>query len=163
VGIPLFIIGLLMVITGERGTYSQFGSQVASEFQGQNNFTYWLLAIGMLGAIGYYSPLQKISRMLMALVILVIFLANKGFFAKFQQALQTGPTSPNALPQSATTTPSQAVSQATGAVLAPAAQATGAGTVNQWLQSLPGVGQYFNPQGPSWLSSIGNAIAPPAQ
>ncbi len=98
--IPLLIIGLLMVITGGRGTYAQFGSQVASEFQGQNSFTYWLLAIGILGAVGYITPLQKISRMLMALVILVIFLANKGFFAKFTAALKQGPVKPNALPQS---------------------------------------------------------------
>jgi hypothetical protein len=108
-GLPLLIIGLLMVITGGRGTYAQFGSQVASEFQGPNSFTYWLLAIGILGAVGYIKPLQKISRLLMALVLIVIFLANKGFFAKFTQALQTGPTQPNAIPANssfgATTSP----------------------------------------------------------
>lgn len=108
-GLPLIIIGLLMVITGGRGTYGQFGAQVASEFAGpwKQSFTAWLLAIGILGAIGYIQPLQKISRWLMALVIITIFLANKGFFAKFTQALNQGPTAPQpiAAGSSAVTSP----------------------------------------------------------
>lgn len=94
-GFALLIVGLLMVITGARGTYTQFGSQIASEFTGQNNFTYWLIAIGAVGAVGYIQSLQVISRYLMALIILSIFLSHKGFFSQFQAALQSGPKQPN--------------------------------------------------------------------
>lgn len=94
-GFALLIVGLLMVITGARGTYAQFGSQVASEFQGQNNFTYWLIALGTIGAVGYIQPLQTISRWLMTLILLSIFLSHKGFFAQFQAALKAGPKAPN--------------------------------------------------------------------
>jgi len=93
-GFALLIVGLLMVITGARGTYAQFGRQIASEFQGQNNFTYWLLAIGTIGALGYIQSLQVISRWLMALILLSIFLSHKGFFAQFQAALKAGPVAP---------------------------------------------------------------------
>lgn len=95
-GFALLLIGLLMVVTGARGTYSQFAAQVASEFQGEHNFGYWLIAVGSAGALGYIPALQTISRYLMALIVLSIFLSNKGFFAQFQSALQTGPKQPGA-------------------------------------------------------------------
>lgn len=98
-GFVLVIIGLLMVITGARGTYAQFGAQVASEFTAQPgggpSFTTWLLAIGAVGALGYIPTLQIISRWLMALVVISLFLSQKGFFAKLQTALNTSPTPPN--------------------------------------------------------------------
>lgn len=97
-----------MVITGARGTYAQFGSQIASEFQGQNNFTYWLIAIGSIGALGYIQTLQTISRYLMALILLSIFLSHKGFFAQFQSALKTGAKTPNAATSLSSITSGQA-------------------------------------------------------
>jgi hypothetical protein len=102
-GIALLFVGLLMVIVGARGTYAQFGSQIASEFRGQNNFTYWLLAILAVGALGYIEPIQRISRLLMTLVLLALFLSHKGFFAQFQAALKAGPTQPQAPGQVAST------------------------------------------------------------
>lgn len=117
-GFALLIIGLLMVITGARGTYAQFGAQVASEFTGQNNFTYWILAIGSIGALGYIPEIRTISRYLMALVIIVLFLDHKGFFAQFQSALSTGPKQPNAIPLAASGSPTTAAGQpATNAAL----------------------------------------------
>lgn len=93
----IIIIGLLMIVTGSRGTYAQFGSLVASEFQGQNNFIYWFLAIISVGAIGYIDSLRVISRLLLALVLISIIFSHKGFFAQFQQALKTGPKQPDAV------------------------------------------------------------------
>jgi hypothetical protein len=103
-GFVLLIIGLLMVITGARGTYAQFGSQVASEFQGQNSFTYQMIALGSIGALGYIPALQTISRWALALILLVVLLGNKGgngFFTQFQAALQQGPKAPQT-PQAGT-------------------------------------------------------------
>lgn len=95
-GLALVIIGLLMVVTGARGTYQQFGSLLVGEFSGSNNFAYWLFAIGGVGALGYIPALQTISRYLLALVLLVLFLAHKGFFAQFTNALKSGPQQPSA-------------------------------------------------------------------
>jgi hypothetical protein len=97
VGFALVIIGLLMVITGGRGTYAQFGSQLASEFQGQNSFTYQMIGIGAVGALGYIPALQTISRFALAFVLLVILLGNKnsaGFYTAFTAALNAGPKAP---------------------------------------------------------------------
>lgn len=86
-----------MIITGARGTYSQFGNQLAGEFQGTNNFTYEALAIFVVGAVGYIPAMQTISRWLLAFILLVILLGNKGgngFFTQFNAALKQGPTQP---------------------------------------------------------------------
>jgi hypothetical protein len=105
----LLIVGLLMIITGARGTYAQFGSQLASEFEGTNNFTYQMIALGAVGALGYIPALQTISRWALALILLVILLSNKnsnGFYSEFQAALQNGPTAPQPVGNVSTITPS---------------------------------------------------------
>lgn len=93
----LIIVGLLMIISGGRGTYAQFGSQVASEFQGQNNFTYQMIALGAIGMLGYIPQLQTISRWALAFILIVLVLNSKqgSFISQFQNALSQGPTAPN--------------------------------------------------------------------
>jgi hypothetical protein len=90
----LTTVGLLMIVTGARGTYAQFGSQVASDFTGSQPFTYWLAAIGAVGAIGYIDALKTFSRLFLTLILVSMVLANKGFFAKFTAALKSGPVAP---------------------------------------------------------------------
>jgi len=93
---PFFLvtIGLLMIVSGARDTYSAFGKQLVSDFTGPQNFTYWLVALGALGFVGYAPQLRSFSRAFMALVIIAMVLANGGVFAKFTQALQQGPVRP---------------------------------------------------------------------
>lgn len=93
----LVIAGILMVVTGAKGTYAQFGQQVASDFTGPGNFTYWVVAIGAVGSVGYIEALRGFSRMFMALILIAMVLSNKGFFAKFTDALKTGPVAPQAI------------------------------------------------------------------
>jgi hypothetical protein len=97
----LVLIGLLMVATGYQGTYRQFGSLVAGEFQGKNNFLYFAAAIGAVGAIGYIDQLKIFSRLLLALILIGIVVSNKGFFANLQAAIAQGPKAPAPIPQSA--------------------------------------------------------------
>lgn len=115
-----------MIVTGAKGTYAQFGQQVAADFTGPGNFTYWIAAIGAVGAVGYIDALKTVSRLFMALLLIVLVLSNKGFFAKFSAALKQGPVAP----QSNTTfTPS------TGAGLTGNNDATGASkpaTLSTW-------------------------------
>jgi len=86
----LTIIGMLLIVTGFQNTYAALGAQVAGDFTGKNNFIYWFVAIAVVGAIGYAKPLQNFSRAFMALIIVSIFLSNKGFFTKFNAALSSG-------------------------------------------------------------------------
>lgn len=134
-----------MIVTGGRGTYAQFASQVAKDFTGPpgQNFTYFIVGIGAVGAVGYFEPLKTISRLFMVLIIIVIFLSNKGFFQQFQNALKSGPTAPQAPSQSASVGVSSigsgaaAAPSAVGAGAANAPSAVGAGAAN-WFTSLFG-------------------------
>ncbi len=144
-GFVFLIVGLLMIVTGGRGTYAQFGSQIAGEFQGQNNFTYQLVALGAIGALGYIPALQTISRWALAFILLVILLGNKnnaGFFPQFQAALKAGPTAPQAVTSSGS---SANVATAT----TPLAANTAAGTSSSTSQSVGDFLQRWNLPGAS--------------
>jgi hypothetical protein len=138
-GFALLFIGLLMVVTGARGTYAQFGSQIASEFQGNNSFTYQMIALGAIGAAGYIPALQTISRWILAFIVLVIMLGGKGqqsFFGQLQAALKQGPTPPNATGTAATSAPGAAgvgIGGLSNPTTSPAAQQN-PGVIDNWLQ-----------------------------
>lgn len=94
----LVIVGLILVVTGARNSYAALGQQLMSDFTGAGNFIYWIVAIGIVGAIGYYSPLKNFSRLFMVLIIIALFLSNQGVFAKFTQSINAGPQQPPAQP-----------------------------------------------------------------
>lgn len=90
----LLAIGLLLVVTSIRGTVFDLGRLVVGDFTGQPNFFYWIVALFIIGALGYVDELQAPSRMLLALVIVVLILSNKGFFNKFVEQLKAGSATP---------------------------------------------------------------------
>lgn len=83
---PLFFIGsgLVLILTGIKGDPSKLWTLVTGEFSGPNNFVYWLLSILILGSLGYVESLKSVSRLFIALVVIVLLLDNRGFFAQFQ-------------------------------------------------------------------------------
>jgi hypothetical protein len=92
------VIGLSLVITGANDTYKPLGNQLLKDFTGKGNFTYWVVAIGAIGAIGYFQPFRDVTRYFMGLVVLAMFLAQGnpknpggGFFEQFKKAIQSGP------------------------------------------------------------------------
>lgn len=97
----LLIIGLLMIITGARDTHRCFAAELQSDFTGppNQNFIWWVAALGGIGAIGYIHPsLRGVSNMLLALVLIVMVIAQHksdpsggGFFGRFVKALENGP------------------------------------------------------------------------
>lgn len=92
----LLIIGAALVISGIKGTQTTLGKQLQQDFTGPNNFIYWLIALGGIGSLGYVPQLEKFSRTFMALIIIVLFISDKGFFNKFNIAIKEGTTSPPA-------------------------------------------------------------------
>jgi hypothetical protein len=101
----LLTIGLILVITGARNTYQDMGRALVGDFTGKGNFTYWLLAFGVIGSLGYVEQLRVFSRAFMALVLLSMILKNGGVFAKATQALQQGPQAPVAKPSEYSASP----------------------------------------------------------
>lgn len=79
------IVGVLLLVSAVRNTSSDLFTLVKGDFSGSNSFLHWLVAILIIGALGYIEPIRPLSRAFMALVIIVLFLSNQGFFAKFNQ------------------------------------------------------------------------------
>lgn len=92
----LTFIGLLMVITGFQNTYRQFGSMVQGDFTGQNNFLYWMSAVGVIGGLGYVQGLQTFSRAFMGLILFVLIIRtyqnNPNIFSNFAGGIASGTT-----------------------------------------------------------------------
>lgn len=85
--LALFFIGLILVVSGIKGTQSQLATLLASEFTGDNNFWAFIVGIFFLGALGYYPPLRNTSRLLIGLVLVVLVLSNGGFWQKLTAAI----------------------------------------------------------------------------
>lgn len=98
-GIALALAGIILIVTGAQNTYSALGTQLRNDFTGQNNFTWWFLALVMVGMLGYVPQLRTFSRWFLALILLAILLSHKGFFANLTTALKQGPKS-STVPQS---------------------------------------------------------------
>lgn len=92
----LMIIGAIIITAGFQDTYKELGKQVAGDFTGENNFTYWLISLGVVGAIGYFgegSQLRTFSRVFMALIIIALIVGKNGgvkIFEMLQQGIAEG-------------------------------------------------------------------------
>jgi hypothetical protein len=87
----LILVGVVLIVAAVRNTVTNSATTpglvtlVKGDFTGNNNFTYWMVVILVLGALGYIDAIKPLSRIFMALVIVVLFLSNGGFFAKFSE------------------------------------------------------------------------------
>lgn len=84
----LIIVGVVLLVAAVRDTIGgQDGlfTLLKNDFTGQNNFSYWLVSILIIGAVGYIPTLKPLSRMFLALVIIVLFISQGGFFSKFNR------------------------------------------------------------------------------
>ena len=87
------VVGIVFLIAGVRGTSDELTELLKGDVTGQNNFVYWILAIGVLGSLGYVDTLRPFSRALLVLVLVVLVLTEGkqtgggGLFQKFTQAV----------------------------------------------------------------------------
>lgn len=87
------IVGAIVLIAGVKGTQSDLWTLLQKDFSpsqqqaGQHSFLAWFLAILVIGAVGYIQDLRPLSRAFMALVIIVLFLSNGGFFEQLNKEL----------------------------------------------------------------------------
>lgn len=82
-GFVLIIFGVAFILAGYHGNAKELFDAIGGEFQGSPSFGKWMLAILVIGGVGYVAPLKKVSDAFLILVLLVLFLSNRGFFAKF--------------------------------------------------------------------------------
>src|ERR1700743_3874874 len=91
--LALIAIGVLLLVSAIRGTHKQLGDQLQQDFTGSGNFIYWMIALAVVGAIGYIPQFDKFSKAFLGLILLSLFLSNKGFFANFNSAITSGSAS----------------------------------------------------------------------
>lgn len=103
-GFALILVGLVLTISGVRGTENELFTQVQKDFTGQGSFIYWLAAIGIVGGAGYVEQLQGISRAFLALILIVLLLSNGKVFDQFTAALQNSTAPPEPSTQTGTAT-----------------------------------------------------------
>lgn len=85
----LIFLGVVFLFVGLKGDATKLYGLVVGDFSGPNNFVYWLVVMFFLGSLGYIQSLKNLSRLFIALVVIVLFLDNKGFFAQFQAFLKS--------------------------------------------------------------------------
>lgn len=83
---PLLFIGsgLVLILTAIKGDPSKLWTLIQGDFTGPNNFVYWVISLLVLGGLGYIPQLKNLSRLFIVLIVVVLFLDNKGFFAQLQ-------------------------------------------------------------------------------
>lgn len=87
-----FIIGITLIVAGVRNTASDLFTLVKGDFQGDNNYIRWVVAILILGSLGYIDQLKTFSRAFLFLIIVTLFLKNgRGFFDQFNKAISSNP------------------------------------------------------------------------
>lgn len=100
------IIAILFIVIGARGQSSNAIALLKSEFTGSGSFIQFLIAILIVGFIGYIKPLKLVSDGFLLLILISMFLADKGrVFSQFETDLQNTPPTPS---------PAQAASSSAG-------------------------------------------------
>lgn len=94
------VIGIILIVAGVRDTLTGSNPNlvdlVKADLTGQPNYTEWMVAIFILGAIGYIQELRTLSRLFMAIVVIGLVFSNKGFFAQFAaQTTNSNTTNPS--------------------------------------------------------------------
>jgi len=87
----LFIfIGVMLIASAINDKTDQLVGLIKGDFtssNGKESFIVWVLALVILGMLGYVKELKPISNGFIVLVLLVMILSNGAFFDKFTQAL----------------------------------------------------------------------------
>lgn len=81
----ILIIGLFMTVVGYRGKQAELQALIKDDFTGPDNFLRWLVAIAIVGGLGYVRPIRPIANSFLALLIIVMFLSNGGFFNRLNE------------------------------------------------------------------------------
>lgn len=102
----LLIIGAFLLISAVRGTAdgpNGLFALVSGDFTQPPGFAYWMVAILIVGAVGYIPKVKPISVAFLWLIVLVLFLSKGdpskvggGFFTQFVQGLQSTTTAQTA-------------------------------------------------------------------
>lgn len=90
----LLFIGILLITVAVRNMAQPFVALVGGDFSGPGNFMYWVLALIVIGAVGYIPKAKPASDLLLVLILIVLVLSRGspsfpggGVFQQLQTAL----------------------------------------------------------------------------
>ena len=88
------IVGAVMVTAGVRGQSQNLLKLLKGDLAGTDSYLSWIVAILLIGSLGYIEALRPVSRAFLALVLIVILLKagnpkgqGGGFFNQFETAI----------------------------------------------------------------------------
>lgn len=87
---PLFllVVGVFLVIVAINDKMKELGGLAKEDLSlGRNGFIPWIIAVYVIGALGYVKTARPVANGFLVLIVVSIFIANRGFFDKFTQAL----------------------------------------------------------------------------
>jgi hypothetical protein len=70
----LLSIGILLIVVAVRDQQQPFVALVGGDFSGPGNFLYWVVALAVVGAIGYVPKAKPVSNLLIVLILVVLIL-----------------------------------------------------------------------------------------
>jgi len=83
------ILGAALFVAGIRGKNAELWDLVKGDFTGTDSFAIWIVAVGIVGGIGYVKPLKPLSIAFLSLLLVVLFLSNRGVIAQLQTYLKS--------------------------------------------------------------------------
>jgi len=95
----LIIAGIVLLTVAVRNTQDEFFYLLQGDFTGKNNYIFWVIAILIIGGVGYVPRLKPISNAFLILVVLVLVLTKgeglfdkaSGFFAQITEGTAARP------------------------------------------------------------------------
>jgi hypothetical protein len=87
----LMFIGVIFIVVAARDMESPFLALLKGDFTGAGNFFYWILALFLVGAIGYIPKAKPVSDALLVAILLALVLAagRRGVFSELTAELNT--------------------------------------------------------------------------
>lgn len=88
--IVILVIGIVLIAAGLNDKLGELKSLLKESFNPdtKDGFPVWAVSILIVGAIGYSKTFRPVSHAFLALVLVSIVLANKGFFDNFVSAIK---------------------------------------------------------------------------
>lgn len=93
----LLLFAIMLIVIGFQGTEHEFFALLNEDFNPnvsgswRRTFWAWIIAIGVVGGIGYLPKMRQISNVFLALILVVLFLSNGGVFANFTKSFGIQP------------------------------------------------------------------------
>ncbi len=85
----LILFGVYVIVVAIRGYITTLGTLLKGDLVGSGSFGLWLIAIMVVGTLGYVGGAARtFSRAFLLLIVVVLFLSNGGVWAKLITAIK---------------------------------------------------------------------------